>query len=190
MLSSCLLRRTPHKRRSRWAKGTSAHAAARSTAAVTARRGRADQRKKTRRSDSCLVPRAEKQRTSGEPLPLQDHNHHRMVAQLAVETVELLPRRGADHAGDAQVLSLLARPHAQGAAVEVGGVTLHDFEHRLGETRLRCSQYLDREFAGILDQRLRLFHLCEIWPTRALIKVGSGPTPRSPVSVPLVWFGG
>src|SRR5688572_2740950 len=76
-----------------------------------------------------------------------------MVAQVLIEAVELLARRGAHHAGHAEVAALAARPHLDGRRIEVGRVPQHHVGDRLGEAGLFAAHDLDGKVAGEGERR-------------------------------------
>src|SRR5690348_10082422 len=76
-----------------------------------------------------------------------------MVAELLVERVELLARRGAHHAGHAEIAPLPARSHAYGRRIEVGNVLAHYVGDRLREARLLAAHDLDGKVAGKGERR-------------------------------------
>src|SRR3954463_14100160 len=76
-----------------------------------------------------------------------------MVAQLAVEGVELLARGGAHDAGDAEVAPLPAGAHLHRRGIEVGDVAQHHVHHFLGESLLLAAHDLDGEVAGEGERR-------------------------------------
>ena len=84
---------------------------------------------------------------------LEHHDHHRVGAQFPVEGIELLARRGADYASDAQIFPALARFHFHRRAIEIRRMALDDLENRLREARAGMAEDLDRKVAGLFDQR-------------------------------------
>src|SRR4051812_4180231 len=83
----------------------------------------------------------------------QYHHHHRVIAQLAIQRVELRARSSVDGAGNTQILAVLARFHAHRSAIEVRCVALHDFEHGLRKTGARMSHDLEWKLARVFDER-------------------------------------
>src|SRR6476659_1165938 len=83
----------------------------------------------------------------------QNHYHHRVIAQLAIQRVELRARSSVDGAGNTQILAVLARFHAHRSAIEVRCVALHDFEHGLRKTGARMSHDLEWKLARVFDER-------------------------------------
>ena len=57
---------------------------------------------------------------------LQDHHHHRVVAEILVQRIELLARRGDDGGCQAGVLAFTAAARLDRRRVEVRGMALHD----------------------------------------------------------------
>src|SRR5580765_7553077 len=76
-----------------------------------------------------------------------------MVAQLLIEGVELLARRGAHDAGDAEVAVLAAGAHFHRRRIEIRCVPQDDVHNFLGESLLLAAQDLDGEVAGEGERR-------------------------------------
>src|SRR3990172_639900 len=83
----------------------------------------------------------------------QHHRHHRMIAELAVEAVELLARGRADGEREREIGRLAAGAHLERGGVQLWGVTLHHVDHRLREPGLPPPEHLDRELAREGEQR-------------------------------------
>src|SRR5258706_8857867 len=81
-----------------------------------------------------------------------------MVAQFLVEGVELLARRRAHDAGDAQVLSLAAGAHLDRFRLEVRRMPENDLHDGLREARLLATHHLDGEVARKSERGAGLGH--------------------------------
>ena len=84
------------------------------------------------------------------PHPTQ-HHHRGMVAQLAVQRIELIARLRVHGDREPEVGSLPAGAHLHRRRIEVGRVAQDDFHHLLREAGLLASHDLDREAARILE---------------------------------------
>src|SRR5512146_390322 len=91
-------------------------------------------------------------RMCGSIAGLQNHHHHRVVAQFLVERVELFARSGAYGAGQADVARVLAGAHLHAGGCEAGIVLGDDLQHGLREASLLLPEYLQRKVAGVFDQ--------------------------------------
>src|SRR5262245_8984637 len=78
-----------------------------------------------------------------------------MVAELAIERIELLPRGRTDREREREVGRLAARAHLERRRVEVRRVALHDVDDGLREARLPPAEHLDREIGRVGEERRR-----------------------------------
>ena len=83
---------------------------------------------------------------------LEHHHHARIIVQLDIQRIQLLPRYGKDDAGDAEIAALLASAQLYRLRIEVGGVAPHDFRYRVDESRLVLPHDLDGEVERVLDE--------------------------------------
>ena len=87
------------------------------------------------------------------PRTSEHHGDQRMIAEIAIDGIELFAGRGRDRAGEAQVGTLPADTLLNRRFIETGCVAPYDLDHGLCESRLLVAHDFQREFTRVFDER-------------------------------------